>query len=120
MDTRLANKNLQYVPAKMPDDPEDSATKTELRIWEKRVDDYVKRETTTLENLKTAYSLIWGQCSDLMRQRLESTDTFQQISTTGDAIGLLKVIKSITYNYQSQRYMPQAIHEAKKRLYQCY
>ena len=30
MDTRLAIENLQYVAAKMPEDPEDNATKTEL------------------------------------------------------------------------------------------
>jgi hypothetical protein len=104
MDTRLAIENLQYVAAKMPEDPKDNATKTELRIWEKRINDYVKRETITVENLKTAYSLIWGQCSDLMRQRLESASNFQVISTSGDAIELLKLIKSITYNFQSQRY----------------
>ena len=80
----------------------------------------MKRETTTIENQKAAYSLIWGQCSNLMRQPLESANNFQTISTSGDAIELLKLIKSITYNYQSQRYMPQAIHEAKKGLYQCY
>jgi hypothetical protein len=105
MDTRLAIENLQYVAAKMPEDPKENATKTALQIWEKRIDDHVKRETTTVQNLKIAYSLIWGQCFDLMRQRLESASNFQVISSSGDAIELLKLIKSITYNFQSQRYM---------------
>jgi hypothetical protein len=120
MDTRLAIENLQYIACEVPEDPDDNATKTQIRIWEKKIDDYVKKETITKENLKTAYSLIWGQCSDPMRQRLESTDNFQLIASQGDAIELLKMIKNITYNYQSQKYTPQAIHDAKKRFYQCY
>jgi len=110
MDTRLALENLHDVTAEMPEDPAENATRTEIRIWEKRVDDYVKQDTTKKENLKTAYSLIWGQCSDPMRQRLVSANTFSQIASHGDAIELLKLIKSITYNYQSQKYLPRAIH----------
>jgi hypothetical protein len=55
-----------------------------------------------------------------MRERLDSTDTSQQSSTSGDAYEILEIIKSTTYNYQSRRYLPQAIHEAKKRQYQFY
>ena len=120
MDTRLAIENLQYITCNVPEDPSDDATRTELRIWEKKIDDYVKKETITKENLKTAYSLIWGQCSDQMRQRLEASENFQNIASQGDAIELLKTIKNITYNYQSQKYTPQAIHDAKRRFYQCY
>jgi hypothetical protein len=120
MDTRLAIENLQHIACEVPEVPDDNATKTQIRIWEKKIDDYVKKETITKENLKTAYSLIWGQCFDPMRQRLESTDSFQLIASQGDAIELLKMIKNITYNYQSQKYTPQAIHDAKKRFYQCY
>jgi hypothetical protein len=89
-------------------------------MYLKKIDDYIEKETITKENLKTAYSLIWGKCSDPMRQKLESTDSFQLTASQGDAIELLKMIKNITYNYQSQKYTPQAIHNAKKRFYQCY
>ena len=39
------------------------------------------------------------------------------MSTTGDAIELLKNIKDTTYNYQSQKHLAHAIHDAKRRLY---
>jgi hypothetical protein len=32
-----------------------------VRIWEKQVDEHMKRGTMLMENLKTAYSLIYGQ-----------------------------------------------------------
>ena len=39
MGTRLAIENLQCFPAKISEDPDDNATNTEPRIWEKRIDD---------------------------------------------------------------------------------
>ena len=37
---------------------------------------------------------------------------FARISEEGDVIGLLKMIKQICYNLKSQKYSPQAIHDA--------
>ena len=82
-------------------------------------DDYVKRKTVLVENIKTAYSLIWGQCSDVMRQKVEAYSGYPIISKHGDAIELLKVIKDVAYNYQVQKYTPEAVCEAKRRFYGC-
>jgi len=120
MDARLTLENLEPIVLETPEDPLTTATRTEIRIWEKLVDEYVTRRTLLRENIKTAYSLIWGQCSDLMRQRLEANESFNQISTKGDAIELLRMIKNTTYDYQSQKSLAHAIHDAKKRLYAFY
>ena len=37
-------------------------TKTEERIWQKEVDEYMKRRYMLDRNLENLYSLIWGQC----------------------------------------------------------
>ena len=103
-----------------PVSPPDDADKTDIRMWEKRVDDFVRRETILSENMKSAYTLIWGQCTDLMRQRVEATSDFDAMEESGDAIVLLKTIKGITYNFRSQNYLPQAIQDSKRRLYQFY
>ena len=120
MDTRLSIEKMKpfYIP--QPEDPPEDATRTELRIWEKSVDDYVRRKTILTENIKTAFSLIWGQCSDIMRQKVETCADYSVISENGDAIELLKIIKDVAYNYQIQKYIPQALHEAKKRFYNCH
>jgi hypothetical protein len=39
------------------------------------------------------------------------------MSAEGGGIELLKAIKNITHNFQSQKYLPHAIHEAKWRIY---
>jgi hypothetical protein len=120
MDTRLSIENMKVFVIKQPEDPPEDATRTEIRIWEKSVDDYVKRKTILTENIKTAYSLIWGQYSDVMRQKVKTCTDFFMISQKGDAIGLLKLIKDTAYNYQVQKYVPQTLHEAKKRFYNCH
>jgi hypothetical protein len=66
MDTRLSLENLKLATIPQPEDPPDNATKTETQIWEKSVGDFVKQRTTLNKNIKTAYPLIWGQCSDIM------------------------------------------------------
>jgi hypothetical protein len=120
MDTRLSIKNMKIFVIEQPEDSPEDATQTEFRIWEKSVDDYVKRKTILTENIKTAYSLIWGQCSIVMRQKVETCTDFFMISQKGDAVGLLKLIKDAAYNFQVQKYVPQVLHEAKKRFYNCH
>jgi hypothetical protein len=52
-------------------------------------------------------------------QELEDNSDFSSLSDSGDGIGLLVLIKVITLNFQSQKYLPHSLHEAKKRLYAC-
>jgi hypothetical protein len=85
---------------------------TQLRIWEKKVDEYVKRETYLVEKIKTVYSLVWGQCADVMRQRLEAMRDFRRLSSDGDGLGLIMTVKDLVFNFQSQRYLPQGLHES--------
>jgi hypothetical protein len=118
-DARMAVEQLARPTLEAPSDPPDDATKTQLRIWEKKVDEFVKRETYLDENLKTIYSLVWGQCTDIMRQKVESLETFESTSAAYDGIGLLKAIKDVVFNFQSQKYLPHALHESTRRFYLC-
>jgi hypothetical protein len=55
-----------------------------------------------------------------MPQKVEASPGYVSVSQNGDAIELLKIIKDVAYNYQIQKYIPQALHEAKKRFYNCH
>ncbi len=69
------------------------------------------------ENIKTVYSLIFGQCTEAIRAKLESVGNHQAISVASNGIELLKNIKTIMYNFQSQKYGPLGLHESKRRFY---
>jgi hypothetical protein len=109
-DARLAVETLGMPAITMPADPAVGATRGEERLWEKSIDEHVKRLTHLGENMKTLYSLVWGQCSDIMRQNLESQETFATISTTADEMGLLRALKGVAYQFQSQKYLSHALH----------
>lgn len=102
-DVRLAIKNLAMPILDEPNDPKATATKTQLCIWEKNFDEYVKHITGIKENLKTIYSLVWGQCTDIMHQKVEALDDHSKMSSEGDGMGLLRAIKDLVFNFQSQK-----------------
>ena len=118
-DLRLAVETLQVPVFDVPTDPPDTATRSEIRIWEKTIDEHVKKKTHLSENNKTLFSLVWGQCTDIMRQKLEAHGTFTGVSSAGDGLGLIKAVKSIAFQFQSQKYLSHALHESLKRYYNC-
>eukprot|EP00978_Attheya_sp_CCMP212_P045744 scaffold359000_cov53-Attheya_sp.AAC.1 len=59
-----------------PVEYKDGAGETEIRIWEKKVDEYVKRTNLLEQNMRTVYNIVLGQCSDIMRQKLAGLDNF--------------------------------------------
>jgi hypothetical protein len=101
----------------MPSDPPVITSRIVTRIWGKEVDEYAKRKMYLQENLKTLYSLVLGQCTDVVLAKLEARDTYNEMPDEADSIKLLKEIRALVYNFQSQKYAPQALHEGKRRFY---
>jgi hypothetical protein len=93
---------------------------TSKRIWEKRVDEYVKRDVRLTENCKKLYSLILRQCTEYMKSKLESLLDYDVFNDTVDVVALIKAIKGLTYQFESQRYHSQALHKAIRRFYRFY
>jgi hypothetical protein len=50
-----------------------------------------------------------------MLAKLESLTKFKETKSKFDAIKLMKAIKSLSYQFEGQKYHPQALHQAKKR-----
>jgi hypothetical protein len=100
-----------------PLDPAVNATLAETKIWEKKLDQYVKRIDQRETNIQTLYSLVWGQCTDAMQATVEADAGFNALSMSNDGIELLKIIKKVSFNFQSQKYLPHAVHEAKRRFF---
>ena len=102
-------KELMIVP---PADPPAGAMATQTRIGEKKIDAFVKWEVIYEQNRETMYSVILGQNTDAMRAKLESLDDYERVADELDAIELLKLIHSIAFNFQSQKYEALSVHEA--------
>eukprot|EP00957_Ditylum_brightwellii_P048175 3656666-Ditylum_brightwellii.AAC.1 len=52
-----------------------------------------------------------------MRAKLEGEEWYKEAATESDVIKFLKIIKRISYQYQSQRYPHRAVHAAIQALY---
>jgi hypothetical protein len=94
-DFSLAIENLAVTTLVEPADSADNATKTQIRMWEKKVDEFLKHDTYLEENLKTVHSLVWGQCTEVMRQKVKATKYFKTLSANRDGLGLLKTIRDL-------------------------
>jgi hypothetical protein len=116
-DARIVVQTLTLPTIELPEDPKDGASKTAMKLWDKAIDEYVRRKSYLEENIKTMYSLVWGQCSDAIRAKLETKADHINLEATSNAIGLLKNIKDVVFSYQNQSYGPQGLHAAKRRFY---
>ena len=77
----------------------------------------MKRKMMLETNMRKAYSLVWGQCSDVMREKLEALSTFKKIHEDYDVLSLLKEIKTINFKFEDQKYAFGSIYFANKRFY---
>ena len=81
-------------------------------IWEKKVSAYVIRSDYLEDNLKKAYTVAWGQCSDAMRAKLKAHPEFESKHSTCDCVWLLKEIKGIMMRFEGQRYIFLSLDDA--------
>ena len=116
-DIRLTVLNQARPTLTEPSDPAENATRTQVRIWERKCDAFVRREEALEENIKKAYALVYGQCTEAMRARVESAPGYVTFSPISDVIALLKAIKQIMFQYQEEKYPYHALFEAKRRFY---
>lgn len=95
-----------------------TATKGQIRIWEKKLDQHAIREVNFANNIQSLYSLVWGQCSDSMHAKVESNAAFALVAKPkSHGIELLKIIKKISFNFESHKYLSHTVHQAKRNFY---
>ena len=49
---------------------------------------------------KELYSLVWVQCSQIMKANIEVTDNFTKICTNLDVLELIKYIKYVYFHFE--------------------
>jgi hypothetical protein len=116
-DIRWSIENEKKYTVVVPEDIDATSSSTDKRIWEKRIDKYVKRDLELNENCDKLYSLIFGQCTHFTRTKLKSINDYKSIKQGFDAIKLINAIKSLTCQFKGQKYHHQALCQAKRIFY---
>ena len=101
----------------MPTAPEDNYTALIKMILNRKIDIYVKRDGILDENLQKSYSLIHGQCTELLKSKLKTSANWETVSSQYNMLGLIEAIKTIIYKFEDQKYLPLSLHHAKRNFY---
>jgi hypothetical protein len=79
------------------------------------VDTMVCREDRFDEDLKKVCSLIWGQCTELLRAKLQAKDGYDQMKAEHNTVELLKSIKDCVFKFSDQEKAAHSLHEALRK-----
>ena len=86
--------------AKVPDDPTDPIQMEEWKMEYKSRKDQVKAYRNFCASL---FSVILGQCTPLMKDKLQAKPEYEAINDERDGVALLKLIKQTTFTFDSGR-----------------
>ena len=113
-------KEFQFV---RPNPPSSTSTTTrsqdslEQDIYKEQIKGFVTRKQKYDENKDKLYAVIWGQCSENMQSKLQSNTSFQAIDEHRSCLLLLKEIKGVMFNFESQQYPIMSMSMAAQKYY---
>ena len=116
-DMRSAIEMLVIPKMKLPSDLPANTSAAQKRHWEKRIDEISKKELILEENMKTLFSIVWGQVSDTLKHRIQALADYKRMNSEVDSLALLAALQDQAFNFQSQKDQAQALHEAVRRFY---
>ena len=67
--------------------------------------------------MQRAYSLVLGQCTELLRAKLKQSTDWATVSIAFDVLGLTRLIKAIVFKFDDQKFLPVSLHQAKQNFY---
>ena len=116
-DIRLAIKNIEDITISYPLTCGTGDVIIDNLFLSCDINAFIKREATYESNKATIVSVVIGQCSDALKAKLESKTNYDAIHNQQDVILLLKMLQSIAYDCESQKYPFLALHASLKRYY---
>ena len=115
-DIRLAVENLTLPTLEGPTAPTTTDALT-VAIFREEVKEFVKRTKKLEENVQLLWALVWGQASDAVCTKLEARRDHEDMRQRSAGVELLNAIKDLMYNVQELKYIPLAIHLARRHFY---
>ena len=86
------------------DEAEDQLTYMQKLMLQAKVKEFMARKNKYQHNMNKAYALILGQCTQGLKNKLETSKKWETIKQEHSPILLLKAIKEITQDFQDSKY----------------
>ena len=96
---------------------ESQITLQEREDYKEELKDFSKRKRELQKNMEIAYSIVYGQCSYFLQQKLENNAKWANIRDTQSVLDLLELIKILSFKFEDEKYLPLSIHNAKSVYY---
>ena len=90
---------------------------TQSKLYKKRLDAVVKRESTLDDNVQRLYSLVLEQCTNLLQSKLKQQTDWKTVSDAQNGITLITMIKKAVHKFEDQKIVPLAHYNAKAAIY---
>jgi hypothetical protein len=94
-----------------------AADDIDKKIWEKEIDEYLKRKSNHESNCRTLFSLIHGQCTDYLKAKLEALAGYPSMKENFNVFKIIKAVKGVTFRLEDSKHHLDALHEAHIRFY---
>ena len=88
-------------------------------VFQEQVKMWIKDESSLRATTQSLYNIVWGQCSKLMQNKLKAIKDFQEMENDGNVTKLLKDIRGISHQLETNTSVYDSLDEA-KRLYYAY
>jgi hypothetical protein len=98
----LLGKEATPVAPKYPE----SGSEGEKAVWSKMYDQYLRKTEKYVDYKAKVFAVIWGQCDQTMKNRLESTAEYKKAEDTNDVVQLLRAIKDVAFDADDKKYPP--------------
>ena len=110
-------ESLALVDPTAPDNPPEG-NPVAFEIWKMDIKEY-REKLKVFANFRAGlYSLVLGQCTDALQERLKSHHDFQ--TANQDSIALLVIIQSLIHTFEENCKLSDAIMDIKEKFYKFY
>ena len=82
---------------------DDDASIVEKAIWAEELREFVKRKGVFKGNLALIHAVIYGQCSESMKDKLKSLTEYKDAMKQNNCVWLLQQIRAITLQFDAKR-----------------
>ena len=89
----------------------DFATEEEKQEYSLKLKQYYKDEKAVKTIKRSLFNVITGQCSRMMKSKLEGSDNIKKIETDADVVEYLKLIRGISRTMASNASIYDQVHE---------
>lgn len=109
-----AVQDLSLTPPPALADPQ-GGDPVAFEVWKHELKKYSDRLETQAHFRARLFTVVLGQCTEALEDRLKSLSGWS--AAQQDGIALLLLIKTITYTFEEKKYLPEALMEMKEEFY---